>query len=88
LRDTNILILDEASSALDSNSEQKLVEAIDSLRQNRTTLIIAHRFSSIRTANRVLYFSGDGKIIAGTHDELLHKQNDYKRAVEWQLSQT
>lgn len=86
LRDTPILILDEASSALDSYSEQKLVEAIDSLRQNRTTLIIAHRFSSIRTANHVLYFSADGKITSGTHDELLKKHEDYKHAVEWQLA--
>lgn len=88
LRDTPILILDEASSALDSYSEQKLVAAINSLRQNRTTLIIAHRFSSIRTANRVLYFTGDGKISTGTHEELLEKQADYRSAVEWQLAKS
>lgn len=87
LRDTPILILDEASSALDSYSEQKLVEAINTLREKRTTLIIAHRFSSIRNANRVLYFSGDGKIMAGTHEELLDSQAAYKQAVDWQLAQ-
>ena len=86
LRDTPVLILDEASSALDSYSEKKLVEAIDTLRRNRTTLIIAHRFSSIRTANRVLYFTEDGNITAGTHDELMLRQPTYKAAVEWQTS--
>jgi len=85
LRDTPILILDEATSALDSYSEQMLVEAIDSLRKNRTTLIIAHRFSSIRNANRVLYFNGMGQIITGSHEELTQQIEQYKSAVEWQL---
>lgn len=87
LRDTPILILDEASSALDSHSEQMIVEAINSLRKNRTTLIIAHRFSSIRNADCVLYFNGNRNITAGTHEELIQQEADYKSAVEWQISQ-
>ena len=85
LRDTPILILDEATSALDSYSEQKLVEAIDTLRSSRTTLVIAHRFSSIRNANRVLYFKGDGQVTLGTHENLLQELPDYRNAVDWQL---
>ena len=84
LRDTPILILDEATSALDSFSEQKVIEAIQHLRQSRTTLIIAHRYSSIKNANRVVYFNGDGTITVGKHDELMQSHGGYREAVEWQ----
>lgn len=84
LRDAPILVLDEASSALDSRSEQMIVEALGTLRKNRTTLIIAHRYSSIRSADRVLYFNGDGTLTSGTHQELQRTHPDYKKAVEWQ----
>ena len=88
VRDTPILVLDEASSALDSHSEQMIVDAIQSLRQNRTTLIIAHRFSSIRNADRILYFNRDGAVSSGTHDELMVTIADYKEAVNWQTSRS
>jgi ATP-binding cassette, subfamily B, bacterial len=84
LRDAPILVLDEASSALDSQSEQMIVAAIGKLRKDRTTLIIAHRYSSIRSANRVLYFNSDGTVTSGTHDELLQGHPGYQQAVEWQ----
>jgi len=86
LRDAPILILDEASSALDSQSEQMVVEALGKLRKGRTTLIIAHRYSSIRSANRVLYFNGDGTVTSGTHEELLKHHPGYQQAVEWQTT--
>ena len=84
LRDAHVLVLDEASSALDSQSEQMIVDALGKLRKDRTTLIIAHRYSSIRSANRVLYFNGDGTVTSGTHEELLQGHLDYQQAVEWQ----
>jgi ATP-binding cassette subfamily B protein len=84
LRNAPILILDEASSALDSQSEQAIVSAIDKLRQQCTTLIIAHRYSSIRLADRVLYFNGDGSVMSGRHDELLRQHAGYREAVAWQ----
>ena len=84
LRDAPILVLDEASSALDSQSEQMIVDALGKLRKDRTTLIIAHRYSSIRSANRVLYFNGDGTLTSGTHEELLKSHPGYQQAVEWQ----
>jgi ABC-type multidrug transport system fused ATPase/permease subunit len=84
LRDTPILILDEATSALDSYSEQKVIEAMQHLRRSRTTLIIAHRFSSIKNANQVVYFNGDGTITVGRHDELMQSHSGYREAVEWQ----
>jgi len=86
LRDAPILILDEASSALDSHSEQVLVEALQKLRANRTTLIIAHRYSSIRSADRVLYLTGDGSALSGKHEQLYNYHDDYKRAVKWQTT--
>jgi len=84
LRDAPILVLDEASSALDSQSEQMIVDALGELRKDRTTLIIAHRYSSIRSANRVLYFNSDGTVTSGTHEQLLQSHPGYQQAVEWQ----
>ena len=86
LRDSPILILDEASSALDSQSEQQIVGAITELCANRTTIIIAHRFSSIRNARRIFYFNGNGSITIGTHDELMNSHQDYCDAVKWQTN--
>lgn len=87
LRDSPILIFDEASSALDSHSERMIVDGLQMLRKNRTTLLIAHRFSSLRTADRILYFNGNGSITTGTHDELMANHEDYQQAVTWQVSQ-
>jgi ATP-binding cassette subfamily B protein len=86
LRDTPILILDEASSALDSQSERMVMDALQSLHRNRTTLIIAHRFSSIRNADRILYFNGNGTVTSGTHDSLMNEHEGYQDAVDWQTS--
>lgn len=70
LRDAPILILDEATSALDTESEAQIQESLEKLVSGRTTFMIAHRFSSIRTANRILVFD-EGKIIAdGVHEEI------------------
>ena len=88
LRDTPILILDEASSALDSHSEKMIVDAMQRLRMHRTTLLIAHRFSSIRSAHRILYFNGDGTVTTGLHDELMHSHTSYRQAVNWQITQS
>ncbi|MDT8384625.1 MAG: ATP-binding cassette domain-containing protein, partial [Gammaproteobacteria bacterium] len=87
LRDAPILILDEASSALDSQSEQVIVQALDELRAHRTTLLIAHRYSSIRSADRVIYFEGDGSLSIGRHEELMASHPRYREAVEWQTTE-
>jgi len=84
LRDAPILILDEASSALDSQSEQVIVQALDALRAHRTTLLIAHRYSSIRTADRVIYFEADGSLTVGRHEEFMVSHPAYRDAVQWQ----
>jgi len=84
LKDAPILIMDEASSALDSQSEQVIVESLQRLREGRTTLIIAHRYSTIRLAHRIMYLNGDGSMFIGSHDELLREHEGYRHALAWQ----
>ena len=84
LRDAPILSLDEASAALDSQSVQAIVRDLELLRADRTTLIIAHHHSSIRSANRVMYFEGDGSLSVGSHEQLMAEHPAYRHAVEWQ----
>lgn len=79
LRDPRILILDEATSSLDTHSEAMIEEALDRLLPGRTTLIIAHRLSTVRRANRVLYIEAGRVVEIGTHDELLAKGGAYAR---------
>ncbi|MDC0977772.1 ATP-binding cassette domain-containing protein, partial [bacterium] len=79
LSDPRILILDEATSALDSESEKLVQEALENLMQNRTTFIIAHRLSTILHADRILVLD-KGKIVGvGKHQELLNKNEIYKK---------
>lgn len=87
LRDAPILVLDEASSALDSQAEKLITDALDHLRQGRTTIIIAHRFSAIRGAQRVFFFNGDGTVTVGTHNELYASHPKYRAAIEWQTGE-
>lgn len=71
LRDPAILILDEATSSLDSESEHLVQQALDSLMKGRTSVVIAHRFSTIRNADKIVVIE-NGKIVeAGNHEELL-----------------
>jgi ATP-binding cassette subfamily B protein len=86
LREAPILVMDEATSALDSHGEQMVVDAVKRLRKGRTTLIIAHRYSSIKSADRIIYFNGDGTITIGEHDDLMKTHEHYREAVIWQTS--
>lgn len=79
LREAPILILDEATSSLDSTSERAVQVAIDELMMNRTTLIIAHRLSTIRHADRIVVIR-DGEIVEqGNHEELMTLGKEYAR---------
>lgn len=85
LKDPRLLILDEATSALDAESEHLVKEALDRLLEGRTTLIIAHRLSTVRDADRVLVLEGGRVVESGSHDELLRTDGLYKRLVERQF---
>jgi ATP-binding cassette subfamily B protein len=85
LADPRILLLDEATSALDSESERLVNEALERLMQGRTSLVIAHRLSTVRHADKILVFN-HGKIVeSGTHDELLQQNGTYRFLVDTQL---
>jgi subfamily B ATP-binding cassette protein MsbA len=85
LKDAPILILDEATSSLDAESESLVQAALGNLMQNRTVLVIAHRLGTIRRANRIAVLE-DGRITAiGTHDELLEISPTYQRLYQLQF---
>jgi ATP-binding cassette, subfamily B, bacterial MsbA len=86
LRDPRILILDEATSALDSHSEAMIEEALDRLLPGRTTMIIAHRLSTVRRAHKVLFIEAGRVVEIGTHDELLARGGAYARLHAAQFS--
>jgi subfamily B ATP-binding cassette protein MsbA len=79
LKNAPILILDEATSSLDSESEIEVQKALESLMQGRTTLVIAHRLSTIRKADRIVVISNGMIVEEGTHEELLEKEGEYRK---------
>ncbi|MBM3862841.1 MAG: ATP-binding cassette domain-containing protein [Verrucomicrobia bacterium] len=86
LADPRILLLDEATSALDSESERLVHEALERLMHGRTSLVIAHRLSTVRDADLILVFNHGRIVESGTHDELLARNGTYRLLVETQLA--
>jgi ATP-binding cassette subfamily B protein len=85
LADPRILLLDEATSALDSESERLVNEALERLMEGRTSLVIAHRLSTVRHADRILVFQQGRIVESGTHDDLLERNGTYRFLVDTQL---
>ncbi len=79
LKNAPILILDEATSSLDSESEIEVQKALEYLMQGRTTLVIAHRLSTIRKANRIIVIVNGVIVEEGTHEELLERDGEYRK---------
>jgi ABC-type multidrug transport system fused ATPase/permease subunit len=81
-----VLVLDEATSALDAESERLVQQAIANLVRNRTTIVIAHRLSTVRRADVILVMEGGRITEMGTHSELLARNGQYRRLYELQFA--
>lgn len=94
LKKAPIVLLDEATSSLDTENEDNIVASMDKLRETSTLIVIAHKLTTIRTADQIVLFSADGHIEdIGTHDELIQRGGTYRefwayreRSQGWQLS--
>jgi subfamily B ATP-binding cassette protein MsbA len=84
LANPRVLILDEATSSLDSESEALIQDGLRALRQGRTTFVIAHRLSTIRSADQILVVEGGEIVERGTHDELLAVRGRYRQLYDKQ----
>jgi ATP-binding cassette, subfamily B, bacterial MsbA len=85
LKNAPILILDEATSALDTESEGLVQEALERLMANRTTLVVAHRLSTVRRADRIVVLVRGQIVESGTHEELLARGAEYRKLYELQF---
>ena len=87
LKDAPILILDEATSALDNESERQVQAALESLMQNRTTIVIAHRLSTIEKADRIVVLQHGHIAEIGSHRELLQHDGIYAQLYKLQFAE-
>jgi subfamily B ATP-binding cassette protein MsbA len=88
LKDAPILILDEATSALDSEAELEVQKALDNLMAGRTTLVIAHRLSTVKNADRIVVLAGGCIVEQGRHGDLLKANGEYRRLYELQFAES
>ena len=88
LKDAPILILDEATSALDTESERFIQAALEALMKTRTTLVIAHRLSTVEHADKIIVMDEGGIVEMGSHASLLARDGHYARLYHMQFKET
>lgn len=86
LKNAPILILDEATAALDTESERLVQKALENLMKGRTSFVIAHRLSTIAYANRIVVLVGGRIVEEGNHEELLAREGEYYNLYQMQFS--
>ena len=87
LKNAPILILDEATSELDSEAEQEVQKALDNLMAGRTSLVIAHRLSTVQNAHRIVVLAEGCIVEQGRHAELLQLKGEYRRLYDLQFKE-
>lgn len=85
LKNPEILILDEATSALDNVTEMQIQDALDKLRKGRTTIVVAHRLSTVKNADRIVVINNEGIVEEGTHEELIKRDGMYASLYKYQF---
>ncbi|MBP3504212.1 MAG: ABC transporter ATP-binding protein [Bacilli bacterium] len=85
LKNPPILILDEATSALDNVTEMQIQQALERLSSGRTTIVVAHRLSTIKNANKIVVITSEGIIEEGTHEELIERKGVYESLYQYQF---
>lgn len=85
MREPKVLLLDEATSALDPESEAKVNDALEKARAGRTVILIAHRLSTVRSADRIIAIDRGIVVEEGTHDELVERKGYYYNLIKAQL---
>jgi ATP-binding cassette subfamily B protein len=84
MKDPKILILDDSLSAVDTDTEERILKGLSKVRKNRTTIIIAHRISAVKDADQIIALD-DGRIVQrGTHEQLIQQDGLYKELYEMQ----
>ncbi len=87
LKDSKIILLDEATSSLDSETEEKIQKALEKLTSNKTTIVIAHRLSTILNSNKIYVLDKGVVVDEGKHDELLKNSEIYKNFYNRQIKE-
>jgi ATP-binding cassette subfamily B protein len=88
LLDPAILLLDDPTAAIDAQTEEEILAALDSAMEGRTTFIVANRLSTLRRADIVIVLSKDGRIAQmGTHEELMQREGHYRKTAHIQMSE-